>query len=387
MVTAQTMQIIVELIAKDKGLKKTFNTMNKSLAQQKVITEGLTKRYNTFGKVMGMPMGVMRDFGKAGGTASMMTTRGARLGMRIRQLTHGFRGFRMELLGVMFFGMGIKKFFTGLLKPALELAGIMDIMRVILQLLFLPIALLLLPFFLDLLDIVQNLSPEMKMFIGIMTLLGVAIGSTLFLVAMFGLGLGSLAQMFGTTSAAAGGATASVTAFKSALVFLAGIMALGVSIAMLVVHLSNLKEAWTKNIESLSLFSGKGIHVGSIIRFLIGDFQGLQDVITGTEDGLRNLINFIKDTALAIFEKVSTGLKTIGGFFGVGGAIGITGIGPGGYAPVMTRGAEAANATVINYEPTYNVTGMEESKVRNMVEERDRSWIEEIARYIFTGGL
>jgi len=37
-------------------------------------------------------------------------TAGGRIANQTRLLTHGMRGFRMELLGVMFFGMGIQRF-------------------------------------------------------------------------------------------------------------------------------------------------------------------------------------------------------------------------------------------------------------------------------------
>ena len=58
-----------------------------------------------------------------------MRTSGGRLATRIRHITHGFRGFRMEMLGIMFFGMGIQRMFGGLLKPTLELVGAFQVMN------------------------------------------------------------------------------------------------------------------------------------------------------------------------------------------------------------------------------------------------------------------
>src|SRR3990167_4780151 len=52
-----------------------------------------------------------------------------RVANRVRLMTHGLKGFRMEALGVMFFGMMLANTFTGLLRPALDASGAFDLVR------------------------------------------------------------------------------------------------------------------------------------------------------------------------------------------------------------------------------------------------------------------
>ena len=71
------------------------------------------------------------------------------------------------LLGAMFLLAAVSGTIMGMLGPAAEAAGIMQIIGVILLLLFLPAMLYLLPIFLKLLDIVIKLPNSTKLFIGI----------------------------------------------------------------------------------------------------------------------------------------------------------------------------------------------------------------------------
>ena len=123
-------------------------------------------------------------------------TAGGKFAGKLRLMTHGMRGFRMEMLGVMFFGMGLQKFFTGLLKPALQMAGILDLLNTILGIVFLPIVLSLLDPLLALGNFFMNLSDSTKIWLGKLVLIGAAVGGALFLIGMFALGIGSLILAF-----------------------------------------------------------------------------------------------------------------------------------------------------------------------------------------------
>ena len=146
-----------------------------------------------FNKTMAMSLDNMKKMEKANVT---LRSAGARTANSIRKFTHGLRGFRMEMLGVMFFGMGLQRFFSGLLRPALELTGIFQLWTSVLQILFLPIALLLLEFMMPLFDWLMNLSAGTKLMIGKLVLLGLGIGALLFLFGMFALGIGSVILAF-----------------------------------------------------------------------------------------------------------------------------------------------------------------------------------------------
>jgi len=175
--------------AMSKKNKNLVSTLHNNAAQLKQVSG----QFDSLGGALHMPMSVWRKFNQEGGK---FNTIGGKTGNQFRKMTHGLRGFRMEMLGVMFFGMGMSKFFKGLLQPALELTGIFDLFRVTLQMLFLPVALLLLGWFIPIMNYFMELSPAVKMAIGIFVLLGVVVGTLLFLFGMMALGLGSLVLVF-----------------------------------------------------------------------------------------------------------------------------------------------------------------------------------------------
>ena len=148
-----------------------------------------------FNKVMGMNLDQMKKMNKANVT---VMNSGGRLANRFRMMTHGMRGFRMEMLGVMFFGMGMDKFFTGLLKPTLDLVGAFDVMNTTLAIGLLPTGIALLTnVFLPMQTWFLSQSPLVQELIGTFIVFGAVIGKLLFLVGMFALGLGSLALVLG----------------------------------------------------------------------------------------------------------------------------------------------------------------------------------------------
>ena len=106
------------------------------------------------------------------------------------------RRFKMELLSVMFFGLGIKRAFQGLLSPALELVGVFDIFTTTLQILFLPVALMILDWAIWLMDKVANLSDFWKKLIGWFAIGGVILGTALFLFGMLSLGIAGITMAF-----------------------------------------------------------------------------------------------------------------------------------------------------------------------------------------------
>ncbi len=199
------------------GLKTTRNTINqfgqttKTVSKQfkrmgdgsRKLTKQITKTnrvvqsariaHKGFAGVMGMNLVQWRQFNAMGGK---FKTIGGRAASTFRTMTHGLRGFRMEMLGVMFFGMGLQRFFKGLLQPALQLTGVFELFSNVLAILFLPIALALLDWFLPIFDWLMNLSDATKLLIGKWVLFGLGMGVLLFLFGMFALGIGSLILAF-----------------------------------------------------------------------------------------------------------------------------------------------------------------------------------------------
>jgi hypothetical protein len=125
------------------------------------------------------------------------TTLGGRVANRIRMMTQGMRGFRMEMLSVMFFGMGLSRVLIGLLQPALEAMGVFDIWRAVLEILFLPVAEDVNEELTKLLDAVDALPESVKKAIGEFTILGAILSTVLFVIGMMTLGIGGLIEVFG----------------------------------------------------------------------------------------------------------------------------------------------------------------------------------------------
>ncbi len=207
--TTQTERINIIIETFEKG-RNTLETSRKAMERMNILfnkqgrmmdstskkaitnseaTRRFTKQYDSLCGVIGASLPELKELNNRGFKFKSI---GGRIGNTVRKMTHGLRGFRMEMLGVMFFGMGIQRFFLGLIRPALEMVGIFDLLKVTLELLFLPLAIMLIPAFVSLLEKVANMSDETKKMIGIFTLVGMGIGLLLFLVGMFSLGIGSL---------------------------------------------------------------------------------------------------------------------------------------------------------------------------------------------------
>jgi len=154
-----------------------------------LASENAHKNYDGFFKSMKMSMPMFKLFTE---TQFKMNTFGGKFGMTLRSLTHGARGFRMELLSVMFFGQALMRTFMGLLQPAMEVFGIFDLFRILLQVMFIPVMELLFPIILQIVEWFINLSEDTKRWIGILVILGGILGFILMVIGMLGLGLGGI---------------------------------------------------------------------------------------------------------------------------------------------------------------------------------------------------
>jgi len=154
-----------------------------------LATQNAHKSYDGFGKAMKMSMPMYKNLYESG---FRMNTFGGKFAMTLRSLTHGARGFRMELLSVMFFGQALMRTFTGLLQPAMEVFGIFDLFRILLQVMFIPVMEMLFPIIMQVVEWFINLSDDTKKWIGILVILGAILGFILMAIGMLGLGLGGI---------------------------------------------------------------------------------------------------------------------------------------------------------------------------------------------------
>lgn len=287
--------------------------------QQKVqvVTEFITKNFKGFNTVMGQTMGQFKESTNASGNLNKrfknMNNLGARLAHRTRIMTHGMRGFRMEMLGVMFFGMAFSRAMTGLLRTSLEWTGVMEVMSTALGILFLPVAELLLDWAISFLDWVSNLTEVQKKYIGSLVLLGIAFGTTLFLVGQFSLGIGSLIQVFGLL----------ISPIGLVLAALIGITAL-IFGPQLIDWFSSLTDGIDGAEGKLATFGVSADVLGALKEKLasvdLGKFLEIGlNVLQKIVDGVLNNMDIVEDAVVTIASSLSEFVgKNIGKFIKIG---------------------------------------------------------------------
>lgn len=251
----------------------------------------------------------------------------------VRELGLKTRMFKMELLGVMFFGMGVQRFFTGLLKPSMDLVGVFDSWTTLLSVVFLPVGIKLLRWVMKLWELFGNLSPETKALINNFVLLGAGIGTLSFLFGMLGLGLKSLSIAFSGWSGLFGGL---FTAFSSFGTFLSGLgISIGAFLAIALIGIIGFVLAWKENFMNIhefvrmifdgikQIFEGfvqvvKGI-MGMVWSLFTADpkkfwdyFKQLVEGIGNILGGLVNLVTGIVGTITASFSRAIKGLFDFG---------------------------------------------------------------------------
>ena len=181
---------------------KFIDGISKPMRQTQTAVTALAKNYDSFAKVLTMPQ---EAFKTMNGRMDLFTKRGSRLAFRLRQLIGGARGFKMEFLGIMFFGMGLNRWFMGLLRPALDLVGAFDLLTTALGIFFLPTALDLLNLFiLPFLEKVLEMDEGTRRFWGTVVLGFAVITGLLFLFGMWGLGINSIIQAYAGLGAVLG---------------------------------------------------------------------------------------------------------------------------------------------------------------------------------------
>jgi len=181
---------------------KIIKNINKMKTSQKdATTKKNLEQTAGLGTILNMNLTAWQKTNKEGYNYSNV---GARVGNTIRTVTHGLRGFRMEALGVMFFGMGMARVFNSMLQPAMEAGGIFDLLKTTLLDLFLPVIIdVVLPAMLSLMEFFMGLGPEVKMTMGLLAIAGSVIGTALMAVGAILLGVGSLILLFGASAGAA----------------------------------------------------------------------------------------------------------------------------------------------------------------------------------------
>lgn len=240
-------------------------------------------------------------------TTQNLTKASKGLGQRLGKLSGSYRRLIMPMLSLMFLGMAMQRIFAGMLQPALKFAGVFDVLSIILTILFLPVAMLVLDVLLWLLGVVSSLSPEVKLFIGILAILGFIFFGLLMIVGQLGLGLLGFAMLiFNIVLAIAmlGGSTTVVGAVAGAIGALGGIVLWVIGIFLLLaviafIILIGLLAGWEYTIKAIQdELDGWGKFLDNIIEGARLAFEGLLEF---------DIIKMCKGMALmtvAVFNKM-----------------------------------------------------------------------------------
>ena len=257
-------------------------------------------------EMMAMPLEQFRTLDAR--MLSNVTTFG-RWGYHLRRATHGLRGFRMEFLSVMFFGMQLQRTFIGLLTPAMKAVGIFDLWGQTLKVLFLPVALILLEkVILPIAMWLMNLSDRTKKFIGWLVVFGAVVGTVLFLAGMLGLAFGGIFIALGPIIAGI------VTLGPAVAVLTAKILAVGIAFATLMTFKDKIigffKGMVANGIRDIKTWEG-------FIKFFVGIVktgwgvlkEATSDIWTKIASKISGIVDGIKSWVL---DKLGTLLSRIG---------------------------------------------------------------------------
>jgi len=250
-VVEQRVKIILE------GSQETQKRLNK-------VSAAWSKFANNakFGDVMKMNLKQMGSFNNSN---LKLKNSSANVAWALRMFTHGLRGFRMEMIGITFFGVGLTRFVEGLLQPATDAAGVFDMWNDTLELFFLPSLVKLLPALTDLNTALEKSPKELKTAVGDLIIVLEALGVVLAVGGTLALGIGSLTTAFSDSKTSA-------DLLKSSLKSLKTVMK-GISLTIgLVVAWKWLKdaEAMAKDVKTTLADRFKLIFEGALAGAFIG---------------------------------------------------------------------------------------------------------------------
>lgn len=238
-------------ILNEETKKQTINNTN-------ALNEYIAKNAR-FGQVLRMNSEQYQKFNQSGHKFNRI---GAKFGNWLRKSTAGMKGFRMEMLGVMFFGMSLTRVIRGLTSTAMEWYGVNEVLTTALGILFLPVAETLLNWALWFLEVVSNLTDTQKQWLK-WVVLGIGILGTFLTVAgTVVLGIGSMMSAF--------------TVLLSPLAILVGLFAVIMGIAL-----------W-------KTFAKTGTSIDGVTDKLVENGIVSQEMIDSMISGFKNLYTKVK---------------------------------------------------------------------------------------------
>lgn len=195
------------------------------------------------------------------------------------------RWFKMEMLGVMFFGMAMQRVFSNMLKPAAETFGLFQLWGTTMQVLFLPIMQLIVPLLINMMVGLMNLPEPLKIVIGAFALLGLVFGTILAIWGQLSLGWGSLMKAL----SGIGGVIQSVIAWFGALS-----AAVVIVFAVILAIIAGFIMAWKTNF-------------GKIQEWVMVVFNGIKNIFSGVFNFIVGLLNIVVGIFTLNWDKIKEG--------------------------------------------------------------------------------
>ena len=288
------MALLEQIVVQFKVIKGQFDRAMGAVAN---TVSRVGNNIEDMGRVMGYSQKQMNTFAETGFKSGTML---GRFVQKLRRATQGSRGFKMELLGVMFFGMMLQRVFMRMLQPAMETFGLFELFSTMLLVLFLPIMPTVLELFMKLFNWIMELSPETKKLIGWLAILGFIIGTVLMVIGTFGLGIGSILKLIaflGPSTASTGAAIAKVGMGISA-TFAVVIAAIITVIAFFYVMYIAIKENFM-NIQA---------NVAGFIEGIKQLFGGLIEVVKGIMELFNAILAGDLDLVIAALKRILQGV-------------------------------------------------------------------------------
>ncbi len=290
-------------------LDRAKNTLRETRTNLRGFNESLSDNMETFKQVVPY--------------VDQFSNSGAKVGTKLRLAAHGLRGFRMEMLGVMFFGKMLQQTFMEMLKPVMNVYGVFDIWGLMLQSVFMPVMDLLFPLFLGLVDFLMGMPESLKLVVGIFTVLGVVFGTILSVGGALVLGIGAILVALGELGI---GVAAAISAFMwfvavPALLVAAVVIALVLIVAFMYKHWGTITqvvgEAWTKIVNFAK--SAKDKIWARLRPLLIKLKTGFKDALDKVKTAFTNLptkiktaLTNLKNKITATFTNIKNKAKTLG---------------------------------------------------------------------------
>lgn len=231
----------------------------------------------------------------------------------INKVNKSLRSFRMEMLGVMFFGGMMAATFSAMLQPAMDAFGIFDLWSTLLLVTFLPVMEALMPLFLQFFDIMIGLPEPVKLLLGVFAVLGVVIGTLLMVFGQMALGIQALATAFpGIWAGIVSGLKAFVAMFGAGFFLILGVVAAVIAGMVL---------AWQENFAGMqgfvtnfinaikSIFSGAFEFIKGLIKVVTAVFTGDW---TKAKEGFMMMWNGLLKFCQGIFEALLNGIIAVG---------------------------------------------------------------------------